>query len=709
MRSRVGRQRIMERQSGMRVAVTKRKWGMHMMRRSIRIVLGLVLTAAIVMAVLLFTVDPNDFKPQIIKAVRDNTGRELVISGDLGLELFPHLHVSTGTLELGNRQGFSGPFLTLRSANLKARLLPLLASRLDVVAIEIEGLSLFLDRDASGQGNWMDLAAAPRQKAESGSASPLKRDRRVPVLAGLIVDGLEISDARIVWNDLRSGENFEVSGISLDVSDFAFGKPFDVDTHAQASRGGVTGELDFSTRAVLELERLTLENLDMKAVLSGNALPGSPETVTLSADHLATDGRIDNGRMRGLGLNIRFSAQKNASSELGGVVEAGSFNPKDACRRLGLSLPRFKDPLALESVAFTCAWSVSGERLDVSDVLLAVDDSSIKGGVTVRGSADPFVDLDLHLDAVNLDRYRILPEAGDPQPASGVSDNAFHLPVALMRTLNFNATMAADSLAVSNLDLSDTHLSITARDGLFSFRDIASKLYNGRLHGSASLDVRSNIPAYSWDHALDGLELGPFLLALHGRESLSGTMRSSASLTTFGMTERELRRNLNGKLDFKVADGAISGTNVSQLLRDGIRKLKGQSPGPVEAPRTLFSVLSASGTVTSGVETTPDLYLLAPRFRVTGSGQTDLVTEVLDFRLVIELEGSQGRFDEGALGLGSVPVRVSGPVREPTISPDMDAILRDLGLRGGQAVQDVLKGVGSGLNKGVEGLKNLFK
>ena len=126
-------------------------------------------------------------------------------------------------------------------------------------------------------------------------------------------------------------------------------------------------------------------------------------------------------------------------------------------------------------------------------------------------------------------------------------------------------------------------------------------------------------------------------------------------------------------------------------------------------PRTVFSLLSGSGTIVSGVETTPDLLLLAPRFRVTGSGQTDLVSELLDFRLLIELEGSQGQLYDGTLGISSIPVRASGPVREPTISPDMNAILRGLGLSGGEAVQDVLKGVGSGLNKGVEGLKNLFK
>jgi AsmA protein len=238
---------------------------------------------------------------------------------------------------------------------------------------------------------------------------------------------------------------------------------------------------------------------------------------------------------------------------------------------------------------------------------------------------------------------------------------------------------------------------------------IESSLYDGTLKGSGFLDVRRETPAYHWSHYITGMQIGPFLRDLHGHESLTGLMQSGATLDTSGRSTMDLRRNLKGKVDFKVSDGAISDVNVSQLLRDGIRKVKGLSPGPQEPPRTVFSVLSASGTITRGVETTPDLLLIAPRFRVTGNGQTDLVREVLDFRLLIELAGSEGQFDEGSLGLSSVPVRVSGPVRQPTISPDMESVLRDLGLRGGQAVQEVIKGVGSGLNKGVEGLKNLFK
>jgi len=675
----------------------------------VRVLLALALLCVGIAGTLLIVVDPNDFKPQIVQAVRDNIGRELTITGDLKLDFFPYLAVYIGEIELGNSDGFAGPFLTLTGAHLKARLLPLLSSRLEVVAVEIDGLSLFLSRDSEGRGNWMDLATPVDADGGSRDTPVLARDRRVPVLAGLIVEGLEISDARIAWDDQQSGESFEIRGIRLDVSDFAFGEPFVVDTRAMATRGGITGELDFSAKAVLEIDRLTVENLAMKSVLSGESIPASPETVSLDMDFFSTDGLIRNGRMQGLGLDVRFSADAAADAGSTGVLDVAPFNPKDVFARLGLDFPPFKDPTAFERMAFTCAWSFVGERFEVSDLLLAVDDSALKGQGAVLGRSDPHLTLDLHLDSLNLDRYALMSQSGDEQTSEAVSAKSDALPLKALRKLNLNATLAVDAMTVSNVKVSDTRLGLTAKDGLIAADEIRTSLYDGRLSGSGSLDVRGQTPRYSWFHSISGLQIGPLLRDLHGQDSLSGSMQSSANVTSSGQTSMDLRRNLNGKVDFRVSDGAIHGMNIAQLLRDGLRKVKGQPPGPEEPPRTVFSVLSASGNIIRGVETTPDLLLLAPRFRVTGSGQTDLVREVLDFNLLIALEGSQGSFEEATLGLRSVPVRVSGPVREPTITPDMNAVLRGLGLRGGQAVQDVLRGVGSGVNKGVEGLKNLFK
>ncbi len=40
--------------------------------------------------------DPNDFKPQIVDAVKKQTGRELVISQDLNWTFFPTLGIELG-------------------------------------------------------------------------------------------------------------------------------------------------------------------------------------------------------------------------------------------------------------------------------------------------------------------------------------------------------------------------------------------------------------------------------------------------------------------------------------------------------------------------------------------------------------------------------------------------------------------------------------
>jgi len=657
---------------------------------------------------LFFWVDPNDFKPQIVSAVRDNTGRELKIEGELGLEFFPYLAVSIGSIELGNSKGFDGPFLTLQGAHLKARLLPLLLSRLEVVAVDVDGLSLFLARDAQGRGNWMDLATPAGEKKEAPDSPALARDARVPVLASLIVDGLRVSEARVVWDDRLKGEKYDVSGIHLDVSNFAFGVPFQVDTGASAKFAGMEGMLDFSTRAVLEFDRLVLEDLELQARISGGNLSGS-ETVALKAAYFSTDGRLDDGHLQGLGVDVRFVTHETPGAMSAGHLEVAEFDPREVFRRLGRPHPDFENPNALEKSSFSCDWSATPDRLDVSSLRLVLDGSTLQGTIAATGRENPFVALDLNIDAFDLDRYRVRSSNGEGGADEKKDDDSFTLPVRELRALNGKAGLSVGALSVGKIACSDAEVRAHAKGGRIVIDSVEATAYDGRLKGAGSLDVRGDTPLYTWTHDVSGLQLGPLLAALHGQEAAEGTMNSSASVETRGNAVTSLKRNLNGNLDFKVTNGALNGVNISKRIRDGIRALKGEPETAPEPAKTVFSELSGSGVLKQGVETTRDLLLLAPRFRVTGGGQADLVRESMDYRLMLILEGSEGTFDEGALGISSIPVRVSGPFRGPKVAPDAEAVLRSLGLQGGKALQDTLKGVGSGLNKGVEGLKRLFQ
>ena len=65
------------------------------MGKFLKIVIGLVVILVLVagagIAAIMLLVDPNDYREEIAQKVRENTGRELTLGGDLGLSVFPWL------------------------------------------------------------------------------------------------------------------------------------------------------------------------------------------------------------------------------------------------------------------------------------------------------------------------------------------------------------------------------------------------------------------------------------------------------------------------------------------------------------------------------------------------------------------------------------------------------------------------------------------
>ena len=123
------------------------------------IVLGVLvaLIALMLIGVRLF-VNPNDFKGRIEKTVKDQTGRELHLPGDIKLSVFPWIALELGPVSLSNPTGFPAePFIQVKHLALRVRLLPLLHKELNVGRIDIDGLDLRLLKNAQGKGNWEDF------------------------------------------------------------------------------------------------------------------------------------------------------------------------------------------------------------------------------------------------------------------------------------------------------------------------------------------------------------------------------------------------------------------------------------------------------------------------------------------------------------------------------------------------------------------------
>ena len=131
-----------------------------------------VLLGAALLAVWLL-VNPNHYKERIAAAVKQSTGRDLHLAGDIKLSVFPWVALEVGPASLGNPPGFGDePFLSFTHAALRVKLLPLLQQRLEVARVEIDGLDLRLRQKEDGRPNWEAVRPAPEPSTGGAEARP---------------------------------------------------------------------------------------------------------------------------------------------------------------------------------------------------------------------------------------------------------------------------------------------------------------------------------------------------------------------------------------------------------------------------------------------------------------------------------------------------------------------------------------------------------
>jgi uncharacterized protein involved in outer membrane biogenesis len=79
------------------------------MKKAALILVGVI--AVIILAVVIVPqlIDWNRYKPEIAEAVKDATGRNLAIDGDIELSLLPNLEFAISDVRLSNAPGSTSP------------------------------------------------------------------------------------------------------------------------------------------------------------------------------------------------------------------------------------------------------------------------------------------------------------------------------------------------------------------------------------------------------------------------------------------------------------------------------------------------------------------------------------------------------------------------------------------------------------------------
>lgn len=694
------------------------------------VTVGVIVLFFVAAAILLpILIDPNDHKQALVAQVKERTGRDLRIDGDIELSVFPWIGVKVGKVALSNAAGFDNPvFASTDKVSIRVKLLPLFSKRLEMDTVTVHGLNLNLARDTNGRSNWDDLVKAGGDTGGSDqSASQGDSDvSEGQAAAALAIGGLDINNANLSWVDASQDQRFNIDNLSLQTGAIASGEPvdlklaLDVQVGDPAVSGHVTAEgmLDYDQQ--LQLARV--KGFEFEGNFSGEQLPGGKARISLAADV-----EHDAGKKTLLVENLRLEAEDmkldgqlrvsgiDTSPTANGTINIAEFNPKKLLGAFSKETLQTRDPDALTRASLQATIGGKPNQLIVKPLTIRLDDSTLNGELTVPDIKSQALRFQLALDTIDVDRY-MPPEsdkAGKAEPVAATpgagATGAAQVPNETLRQLDVDGSMRIGKLKAAKLNLSDVDVSIKAKDGIIKLHPVDAKLYNGTYRGNITVDARGKTPRTTVDENLVGVLAGPLLKDLQGHDRITGAANINVALQTAGATADEVKKSLNGSATFAFTDGALNGVNVARMIREAYARIKGIELPPEEAEqKTDFSELRGSVHIDNGLATNNDFTLMTPLLRINGKGTANLPTESVDYRvkatMVKTLKGQGGDDMKDLVGV-PIPIHVTGSFAEPKYALDTEALVQALGK---SKVQEAIEEkVGDDRVKGL--LKGLIK
>jgi AsmA protein len=192
---------------------------MKWMKYTLYALLGLVVLALAAVAIIVATFDPNKYKGEIERLVKERTGRTLKFHGDLGLAFWPSIGAKVGKVTL-SRRASANDFAAIDSAHVAVAVLPLLRGEVQVDQISISGLKASVIRAKGGKFDFEDLlgaAAAGAKPAPGGAPGGGK--------VKFAVAGVRLANAAFAYVDQGSGQTLDVQDLELRTGRIAEGVP----------------------------------------------------------------------------------------------------------------------------------------------------------------------------------------------------------------------------------------------------------------------------------------------------------------------------------------------------------------------------------------------------------------------------------------------------------------------------------------------------
>lgn len=517
-------------------------------------------------------IDTPEFRSLFTETLSRATGREVSLSGDININLWPEILLEVEGLDVGESPKYgTEPFARFETIHINVLVLPLFAHKLMIESVFVDGLTVAV---IMGKDGHLSLESFLNAAEEAGDAS-VQSDWDVSL------SNIEIVNTDVTFTDRRDDRVWRLSGISLRTGEIGAEAPVPVTVGSDFSLESLGVRADLALTGLVtfkpDMSGPRLSDATLTATVYGDFLPegAAPGQLTskVGVDWSHRTVTLESFQAQLLGLRAEGSLESGDLREklaAEGHVTVRPFVPATLISRYAPDMP-LGSVDGLKSSAFASFVRVDETGFRFTKMVLTLDDITVRGDLGVTGFTDPVFDFKLWGNTIDLDRYLPLFRTGTPFVWED-----FNLP--LFRAFQGAGSIRADGLKVIDTLLSDIRVKVDAGESIVFD---AGAIREGQASVGGILDVAigadGNVPTLALKARIDAESQKNGFAFLRGDAfSLSGVgaIGLDCSLPAMvcppGERSMTIADHLNGKVDLH--------------LFDGMARFKSASEKPLELP-----------------------------------------------------------------------------------------------------------------------------
>jgi AsmA protein len=563
---------------------------------------------------------PVDMVRDSTKAeIRNVTGLDVTLRGDVAVSLFPTGAVSFTNVTLGDD---NKPVLAADRLTARLRFFPLFAGRIEIADVSLVRPRINVSFDRDGRSNWTGLVDA--------LARALGPKANRPVGATSFTE-IRINDGTIALRDEARGIDESFRNVELALAWPSISKSF-----------AATGHFVWHDEPIDSAITLT----DFAAALAGDR-SGLKIRLTGAPAKFAFEGN--------------WSTQPTLKVE--GTLAADSPSLRDTFRWAGVrplsggGFGRFSLKAKTNVSSGTIALSAVNVELDgnVAEGVLAF---ATDGRQTLQGTlAADELDLTPYISTVRL-------------LTNNERDwNRVPLAVDGLTGWDLDLRLSAAHITMARAKLGRTAVAANLRGGKLLVTVGESQAFGGVLKGTVALAASDAGAEFKSQLQFIDVDLEQCLGDMFQFRRIDGRGDVAVTLDANGSSVMALTRTLNGTANLTGRQGSLVGFNVEQLLRRLERRpLSGT--GDFRNGRTPFEKLTADLKISDGIATLETVSLEGSKVRLGLSGTASIPGRDFDLHGVAALAATA----DGPPPF-ELPFVVQGPWDDPMLLPDTQSLL----------------------------------